>query len=156
MGVEVEQGAEGLHRDDRPGDRIGPARGRLDDCFDGLVSTPGKGSQEVAVVPKEGPDLSRHREDYLSVRDRLQHFLGYKVGELRLALLLTRRAQAPTLTREGHQELVAAVTAPDAGETVIENPAFVVPFVLAMLGDLLVITYLPFLSTWIPKLLRLY
>lgn len=51
---------------------------------------------------------------------------------------------------------MAAVTAPDAGETVIENPAFVVPFVLAMLGDLLVITYLPFLSTWIPKLLRLY
>lgn len=32
----------------------------------------------------------------------------------------------------------------------------VVPFVLAMLGALLVITYLPFLSTWLPKLLRLY
>jgi tripartite ATP-independent transporter DctM subunit len=32
----------------------------------------------------------------------------------------------------------------------------VVPFVLAMLGALLVTIYLPFLSTWIPKLLRLY
>ena len=32
----------------------------------------------------------------------------------------------------------------------------VVPFVLAMLGALLVITYLPFLYTWLPKLLRLY
>ncbi|MBI2113658.1 MAG: TRAP transporter large permease, partial [candidate division NC10 bacterium] len=32
----------------------------------------------------------------------------------------------------------------------------VVPFVLAMLGALLVIIYLPFLSTWLPKLLRLY
>ena len=32
----------------------------------------------------------------------------------------------------------------------------VVPFVLAMLGALLVITYLPFLSTWLPKLMRLY
>jgi tripartite ATP-independent transporter DctM subunit len=32
----------------------------------------------------------------------------------------------------------------------------VVPFVLAMLGALVVTIYLPFLSTWIPKLLRLY
>jgi TRAP-type C4-dicarboxylate transport system permease large subunit len=32
----------------------------------------------------------------------------------------------------------------------------VVPFVLAMLGALLITTYLPFLSTWIPKLLHLY
>jgi len=32
----------------------------------------------------------------------------------------------------------------------------VIPFVLAMLGALLVTIYLPFLSTWIPKLLRLY
>jgi len=32
----------------------------------------------------------------------------------------------------------------------------VVPFVLAMLGALLAAIYLPFLSTWIPKLLRLY
>lgn len=32
----------------------------------------------------------------------------------------------------------------------------VVPFVLAMLGALLITIYLPFLSTWIPKLLRLY
>ena len=32
----------------------------------------------------------------------------------------------------------------------------VIPFVLAMLGALLITIYLPFLSTWIPKLLRLY
>jgi tripartite ATP-independent transporter DctM subunit len=32
----------------------------------------------------------------------------------------------------------------------------VIPFVLAMLGALMITTYLPFLSTWIPKLLRLY
>jgi tripartite ATP-independent transporter DctM subunit len=32
----------------------------------------------------------------------------------------------------------------------------VVPFVLAMVGALLITIYLPFLSTWIPKLLRLY
>jgi tripartite ATP-independent transporter DctM subunit len=32
----------------------------------------------------------------------------------------------------------------------------VIPFVLAMLGALLITIYLPLLSTWIPKLLRLY
>lgn len=32
----------------------------------------------------------------------------------------------------------------------------VVPFVLAMAGALLITIYLPFLSTWIPKVLRLY
>lgn len=40
--------------------------------------------------------------------------------------------------------------------TLEEISRAVIPFVLAMLGALLVITYVPFLSTWIPKLFRLY
>jgi hypothetical protein len=65
----------------------------------------------------------RDGEHPLCVTDRFEHILAQPVRRLGRALRSARGAKPPALAREGHEHVLAAVSAADAGEAILENAA---------------------------------
>jgi hypothetical protein len=60
--------------------------------------------------------------------DRFENILPQAVRRLGRALRSARGAEPSSLTREGHERLVPAASAADAGEAMIENAAIEIAF----------------------------
>jgi hypothetical protein len=84
-------------------------------------------TERLAVMGEVRPQHLRHHEDPLRVPYLLQHILRQQRRCRRPALGGARRAQVTGLARKGEQVLGVTLRALDAGETVLEKAAVLVP-----------------------------
>jgi hypothetical protein len=123
MGVELEQAAESLDRNDRTGLELFTRQDLLKVLLEGLPGASAELAKELSVIKKGPAKNFRDAQDPVAVGDGFNNLLKEPLAEFDHTLLMAGGTEVPSLAGEGQEVLVAAGIAADSSEAVMEDAA---------------------------------